>query len=88
MKSKVKVKATKAVEVKASTPKVVKNTITQLVLRLFNEDPSMKSKEMIEKVKKSFPKSKFQLSHYSWFKYQIKNEKYSVKPATLQALKG
>ncbi len=63
-------------------------TITALVLKLFKVDPTIKSKVMIEKVKKDFPKSKFQLSHYSWYKYQIKNEKYVMPKNVLDILRG
>ena len=73
---------------KTSKPKIAKKTITALVLALFRKDPTIKSKAMIEKVKAEFPKSAFQLSHYSWFKYQIKNKKYPMPSNIVEALKA
>ena len=54
-----------------------KKTISTLVLSLFKNHPSIKSKEMIERVKALFPKSKFNVYHYSWYKYQIKKGRYT-----------
>jgi len=65
---------TSKVKIKSNLPK---KTITNLVLNIFKRQPSIKSKEMIEIVKKQFPKSKFNVYHYSWFKYQIKNGRYT-----------
>ena len=53
------------------------NSITTLVLSLFKSTPKIKSKEMIEIVKDHFPKSKFNVYHYSWYKYQIKKGRYT-----------
>jgi len=61
------------------TKKVTKkyNSISTLVLSLFKKLPNIKSKEMIEIVKKHFPQSKFNVYHYSWYKYQIKKGRYT-----------
>lgn len=56
----------------------IHKTITSLVLKLFDVNPKIKSNEMIGEVKKKFKNSKFKLSHFSWFKYQIKKGKYKI----------
>ncbi len=61
-------------------------TITSLVLRLFKIDPEIRSVEMITKVKKTFPKSAFKLSHYSWYKYQIKKGRYNLPSRIISQL--
>ena len=73
---------------KEKKTKLKYESITRLVLHLFNSDPDIKSTEMEKTVKRYFPKSKFHNTHFSWFKYQIKAGRYNVKTDTLKALKG
>jgi len=69
--------------------KATRKTITSLVLQLFKKDPKISSKEMIEKVKRDFPKSHFQLTHYSWFRHQIiRKGKYNLPSSVVSAMKG
>ncbi len=73
-------------KIKSKKYNLPKSTITSLVLKLFKNNPKIKSNEMIEKVKKDFKQSKFKLSHYSWFKYQIKKGKYNLSPKVVNQL--
>ena len=70
-KTEIKLENLKSVEAKP------KKTISQLVLNLFKTQPEIRSKEMIEQVKKLFPESKFNVYHYSWYRYQIKKGRYT-----------
>ena len=79
-------KAIKAIEKsisKVATKKSVDNkpkkTISSVVLNEFKTNPTIKSKEMIELVKKQFPESKFNVYHYCWYRYQIKKGRYNVQ---------
>ena len=62
----------------SKTKKTQKSTgsITSRVMILFKRNPKIKSAEMIQLIKEDFPKSKFNVYHYSWFKYQIKKGRY------------
>lgn len=80
-------KTTKAIEkpiakeVKSKKPvdNKPKKTISAVVLNEFKTNPTIKSKEMIELVKKQFPESKFNVYHYCWYRYQIKKGRYNVQ---------
>jgi hypothetical protein len=81
---KTNVKASKNIKsAKPTTPKVVakkvapKKTISSLVLNEFKTNPTIKSKEMIELVKKFNPESKFNVYHFCWYRYQIKKGRYN-----------
>jgi len=67
---------------KVRKSKLKYESITRLVLHLFNVKPTIESAEMEKEVKRYFPKSKFHNTHFSWFKYQIKNGRYNVKDST------
>ena len=76
-----KIVSTKKEVAKDNKKKVVDNkpkkTISSLVLNEFKTNPTIKSKEMTELVKKSFPESKFNVYHYCWYRYQIKKGRYN-----------
>ena len=55
----------------------VKKTISSVVLATFKNNPTIKSKDMIEIIKKQFPESKFNVYHFCWYRYQIKNGRYN-----------
>ena len=66
-----------SVKTKEAKPKEIKKTISSLVLKTFKTNPTIKSPQMIELVKKDFPKSKFNVYHFCWYRYQIKKGRYN-----------
>lgn len=58
-------------------PSTPKKTISSLVLNEFRNNPTIKSAEMIDKVKKFNPKSAFNVYHFCWYRYQIKKGRYN-----------
>ena len=55
---------------KVKSPKV---TIRSVVDKLFDKNPAMTFDIMLPIIKKAFPETKFQKSHWSWYKHQIIN---------------
>lgn len=70
------IKSTSKVE-KPKATKTPKKTISSLVLSEFKNNPTISSKEMQEKVLKLVPESKFNVYHFSWYRYQIKKGRYT-----------
>jgi hypothetical protein len=62
---------------KTKVEKTPRKTISSLVLNEFKTNPSIKSKDMIELVKKFNPQSKFNVYHFCWYRYQIKKGRYN-----------
>ena len=53
-----------------------KGTIGRLVLRELEKNPKITVEELTPKVLSKHPNSKFQQSHLSWYKYQVKKGNY------------
>ncbi len=55
-----------------------KFTIGFLVINTILSNPNIKNEDLIKLVKSKFPESKFQKTHISWYKYQLKNKLYKI----------
>lgn len=72
---------------KVSKHKKLKMSITQLVLNTFRKDPEITFEGMTEKVLKLNPKSAWKGSHFAWYKYQIREGRYSLPSDIVKKIK-
>jgi len=54
-----------------------KGTITHLAKNLFAKNPNILSNTFVERIKKTFPDSKVNVYHYSWYKRHF-NKRYGM----------
>ena len=64
-----------------------KMSITQLVLNTLRKDPEITFEGMTEKVLKLNPKSAWKGTHFAWYKYQIREGRYSLPSDIVKKIK-
>ena len=65
-----------------------KKIIARFVLSQFDTNPDISTQELVNRVKKYVPTSKFSPTHVAWYKFQIRHGIYAkrVKSETFKKL--
>ena len=69
--------ATKKTKTKTTLRKFPKaGTIGHMVLTALAKNPDLKTKDILPKILKKFPESKFNEAHMAWYKHQVRRKNF------------